>query len=192
MPYLAAFTVLVGLIAVLNLVLTFGVIKQLRDHTELLVKGGTGKPKATVCVPAGESPTDFAATTLDGEPLTRQSVAGSFVAFLTPFCETCEERVADVLGYSESLRLGREDVLAVLIGTEEETAELAGKLRGVARLAVESPAGGPIGTAFSVVGYPALALLDTDGSVIASGADLRSFPKLAPVLATSARAVPRG
>lgn len=192
MPYLAAFTVLVGTIAGLNLVLTLGVIKRLRDHTELLAGGGTGRPKATVCVPAGGSPAEFTATTLDGEPLTRDSVAGSFVAFLTPFCETCHERLADVIGYAESLHLAREDVLAVLVGTEEETAELAAKLRPVARLAVEGPADGPIGTAFAVVGYPALALLDSTGTVTASGADLRSFPKLAPLLANPVRVVARG
>jgi hypothetical protein len=128
---------------------------------------------------AGESPGEFEATTLDGEPLSRADLAGSLVGFFTPTCAPCLERIPEFVAYATASGLPRHDVLAVLVGTGEETAEIAERLDEVARLVIE-PVQGPVGSAFSVIGYPAVCLLDDRGWVRVSGGDLTAFPTLVP------------
>src|ERR1051325_2181020 len=64
MPYVVAGMVLLGLVGATNLVLTFGVIKRLREHTALL-SGGEPRRRPRMMVEAGESPGEFETTTLD-------------------------------------------------------------------------------------------------------------------------------
>jgi len=96
-----------------------------------------------------------------------------------PTCAPCLERIPEFAAYAAASGLPRQDVLAVLIGTGEETAEIAERLDEVARLVIE-PVQGPVGTAFSVVGYPAMGLLDDRGWIRVSGGDLTAFPTPVP------------
>ncbi|HET6856330.1 MAG TPA: hypothetical protein VFH94_04445, partial [Streptomyces sp.] len=64
MPFVIATVVLVGLLCTLDLVLTVGVIKRLREHTELLAKQGGGR----MSLGPGDEVGAFSATTVDGEP----------------------------------------------------------------------------------------------------------------------------
>jgi thiol-disulfide isomerase/thioredoxin len=181
MAYVVAALVLVGSVGALNLVLTFGVIKRLREHTALLSGGGPRRQPRMMIEP-GESPAEFDATTRDGVPVARADVTGSLVGFFTSTCGPCLERIPQFASYAEASGLPRDSVLAVLVGTPEETAGIAEQLGGVARLVVE-PTQGPVGTAFSVIGYPAVCLLDDRGWVRSSGADLSTFPTLVPLAA---------
>jgi hypothetical protein len=153
-------------VSVLNLVLILGVIRRLR--------GPAPGPAPKVTLASGESPAEFTATTLDGETITREGLAGSLVGFFSPDCPACAERLPEFVKYAEALG-GRDRAFAILIGEPEELTGLAERLDGVARLLTE-PDFGPVAEAFAVKGYPAICLLDSHGVVAHSGTDLVRFP----------------
>ena len=172
MPYLVAAAVLVGLLAVLNLVLTFGVIRRLREHTSLL----SARPQQPdLMLPAGEQAGEFAATTTDGDPVSRDLLAGrTLVAHLSTTCRPCQEQLPEFLAVAGGFPGGRRQVLAVISssGEEDETAsEYAERLAPVARVVVERGRG-PVAAAFGVRGFPSFAVVEDRGRVVASNVDL--------------------
>lgn len=184
MLYLVAVAIALGL---LNLVLTVGVIRRLREHTELLFKGpGTG---ADIVLGVGESPGSFTATTIDQEQISTETLAGEqLVGFFTTTCAPCKEKAPL---FAERAASGeRSQALAVVIGAPEETAEFVALFAPVARVVVESDwEGGVLGKAFKVTGFPAICTLDGAGVVTASGAGLLSMPELMSESSRSPRLV---
>ena len=75
MSFLVAAVVLVGLLGLANLLFAFGVIRRLREHTELLNRLAD-TDAAAVMLPAGRTVEDFAATTLDGVTVSSASTGG--------------------------------------------------------------------------------------------------------------------
>lgn len=165
---LVALLVVVGAVAVLNLLLTVGVIRRLREHTQRLSTLGAAPVAAMLA--AGQRVGAFAATTTDGEPVTRDLLSGpTLVGVFTPGCGACEERLPDFLTRARDFPGGRAQVLAVVAGEAGETTAYRDRLTGAARVVVEPPAGGPLATALEVSAFPAFGLLDADGVVVASG-----------------------
>ena len=81
-------------------------------------------------------------------------------------------RGGDTLKYAREHPGGRDRVLAAVLGPDEEAAtSYVADLIGVARV-VRGTEGDPLPTAFGVRGFPAFALVGTDGVVKASGTDL--------------------
>jgi thiol-disulfide isomerase/thioredoxin len=172
MLYLVAVAIVLGL---LNLVLTVGVIRRLREHTELL-SGGPGKGPDLV-LGVGESPDSFTATTIDEEQISSETLAGEqLVGFFATTCGPCKEKAPL---FAERAALGgRSQALAVVVGEPDETAEFVTLFQPVARVVVESDRdGGVLGRTFKVKGFPAICTLDGDGMVTASGAGLLSTSK---------------
>jgi hypothetical protein len=170
MLYLAVATVLVGLLCVLDLVLTLGVIRRLREHTELLSKQNTNdfRPNLTVGGEVGE----FVTSTVDGERLTRHALLGgapdqTLVGFFSPSCRPCEEKLPKFVDFARAMPGGRSRVLAVVVGEPDESATLVAELGEVARVVLEGY-DGPLGSAFRVKGYPAALLVapDRDGRAV--------------------------
>src|SRR5690606_37070056 len=62
---LTAAVLLVGALCVLNLVLTVGVIRRLREHTELIQNMPRMQPPEQIMLPAGETVGPFTAVTED-------------------------------------------------------------------------------------------------------------------------------
>jgi len=183
--FLIALVVLVGAIAVLNLLLTVGVIRRLRQHTEKLTDlPASGGPAPSVMPGAGERVDDFAATTDDGEPVSRDLLSGqTLIGVLSPSCGACKERLPEFLAQAEAFPGGRGQVLAVLAGERDEMEEYREQLAPVARLVIESLLDGPVAAALGVQGYPAFAVLDATGTVVASGHDPHQLPVVAPAAA---------
>jgi hypothetical protein len=171
MTYLVGSVVLVGVLCVVDLVLTFGVIRRLRLHGTLLA--GHTPHHAEETIPVGSVVGDFAVTTPDGERLTRADLTGrTLVGFFAPDCAACHERVPEFVDHAALFPGG---VLAVAAGGPVETEALSATLGEVARVVVERHDGG-LHTAFSVAGYPSLCLLDANSTVIASGTRMRDLP----------------
>jgi hypothetical protein len=177
MSYLTAAVVLVGAISVLNLVLMFGVIQRLRDLASAPSTSGRSVPPTLL--QAGAVPGPFEAVTDEGEPVTLKSVMGGMVGFFTPQCGACRERLPDFVAYATQGGYDRGQVLAVLLGDPEEVAAMRAELAPVARIVREPHGGADVHRAFAVYGLPAYCLLDGNGVVVASGADLIDFPALA-------------
>lgn len=173
---LAAVAVLT-LLCLGNVLLTFGVIRRLNEHTAIL-DDLAGEPPA-VLRPAGEVVGDFAATARDGTPVTPDLLGPpTFVAFLTPGCGPCQQRLPDIVTRARRAPAGRTLAVVVTPSFEGDAAAqaLADQLGGVATLVVESPRG-PLSTAFGVTGFPAFALV-VEGRIEASGVDPASIPRL--------------
>jgi hypothetical protein len=179
MSYPAAASVLACVLGVLNLVLVMGVIKRLRD---LAQSAPIDRPKVTIG--PGERPEPFAVEAVDGTVIDAAGLAGSLIGFLSPDCSACHERLPQFLAYAEAM--GRDRTVAVLVGTPDELADLALQVRPLARVVME-PTSGPVATAFSTIGYPAVALLDGDGAVSHSGTSFATFPKAAQLAREAAR-----
>lgn len=171
MPYLIAGLVMVAMLCLVDLVLSLGVVRRLREHTErlnhLLADAGQ-RPSLTV----GGVVADFSTTTVDGAGLCRDDLTGrSIIGFFSPGCQPC----ADQLPAFERRggEPGWDRVIAVVVGETDEGEEVV-RLRRLAEVVVE-PHGGLVAGAFAVAGFPTIVELD-DATVIASGHTVASTP----------------
>jgi hypothetical protein len=138
-----------GLVVLLNLVLTYGVIRRLREHTILLARAFPAR------VPqAGHVVGDFAATAVDGAVVTRAWVERKgIVAFLRPGCEACEEALIGLTAYVRAAGRG----LVMVEGEEAGTRRFAEAFAGFATVVAQrSEALEPVRKAFGVQAFPAV------------------------------------
>lgn len=167
MPFLIAAVVLVGLLVILDLFLTFGVIRRLREHSELLAQRPSGMPE--IIAAEGTTIGSFAATTVEGDVIADDDLsAGTMVAFLTPTCRGCIEQLPAFLDAARAHPGGQRGVLAVVIGSEHESAELVATLTPLARV-VTTEHGHEIEKAFQVQGYPGFALMGENRTIKVGG-----------------------
>lgn len=178
MPILIAAVVVVGGLCLLDLLLTFGVIRRLREHTSLLT-GTRGSEPPPVGLAAGNAPGAFSAVTTFGEEVTG-AVGLRVAAFFSSWCSTCPERVPPFVEYLSRHHIGRDSVLAVVAADNSTPAPYLEQLADVALACVE-PTGGEIAKAFQVAGFPAFFLLDADGVVAENGYDPATLPEPATV-----------
>jgi hypothetical protein len=169
MAYLAAAVVLLGLLCLVNLLFTLGIVRRMREpapdwHTAppFLLGPGSG---------IGE----FAAVTTAGEPVSHETVAG-MVGFFSIGCEACHELLPAFR--ERAAQLDRERVLAVVGGDDED---MVRSLEPVARVIVADPAGGPVAQAFKNTWTPALYLVGDDHRVAAAGTRMDELPAGVPV-----------
>jgi thiol-disulfide isomerase/thioredoxin len=178
MPILIAAVVAVGALCLLDLLLTFGVIRRLREHTSMLT-GARGSEPPAIGLAAGNPPGVFSVVTTTGEEVTG-AVGLRVVAFFSSWCSTCPERVPPFVEYLSRHRIGRDSVLAVVAADNSTPAPYLEQLAEVALACVE-PTGGEIATAFQVTGFPAFFVLDADGVVAENAYDPATLPEPARV-----------
>ncbi|MFJ4585172.1 TlpA family protein disulfide reductase [Streptomyces echinatus] len=181
MLYLVAAVVFVGLLCLLDLVLTVGLVRRLRQHTELLNERSNrqGSHAGEVMTAVGTAPQEFTATTIDGEAITRDSLTTStLVGFIAPGCKPCRAEFPHFLRAAAEHPGGREHVLAV-VSDGPGSAEYAAQLKEVARVVVEAP-DGVVTTAFSVRGVPAFGLLGAGTAVTAAAVHFADLPAAVP------------
>ncbi|GLX06962.1 redoxin domain-containing protein [Microbispora sp. NBRC 16548] len=169
-----------GLVGVLNLLLTAGVIRRLRAYDILpAARSDPGrwrvvhKPSRTMRA-AGERVGAFHGHTVRGEPIGEEFFARSttLVGAFTAGCQACEERLPEFAEFAAAFPGGGTQVLALLVGDARDLADKVRQLEPVATVVVEPDRGGPVGEALGVRAYPALALVDPGGVVSASGAGM--------------------
>jgi AhpC/TSA family len=165
MPYLVAAVVLIGLLCVLNLLLTVGLIRRLRAQG--VEQGPYGGPP-TVLRPGSEIG-EFTTTTTDGEPVSHEDLSG-LVGFFSAGCEPCHELAPRFARHAAAAP--RQDVLAVVTGDDPE---LVAILAPAARVVTEDD-GGAVTGAFQNAWTPALYLIDAEHRVVATGGRLEDLP----------------
>lgn len=176
---------LIGLLAAVNLLLTFGVIRRLRQQTTELASLGRRDDGAwgDVAVSPGTAIAEFAATDDAGRPVGAEILTGPrLVGFFSPDCQPCKDRLPEFLQVASQRPGGRDEVLAVVVATPARAADLLGQLRPVARVVVEREEG-TVQKAFGVNGFPAFVLI-ADGNVVASDFNLASVLDRDPTPAT--------
>lgn len=178
MEFLVVALVALSLLGVVNLVFSFGVIRRLREHTELLDRlsvGAAGGSDAMIA--PGGTVGEFTATTVDGEPVSRDLLADTtLVGFFSPSCVSCRQGLGQFVEYARAHPGGRDQALAVVIAHDDSAAApMIAELADVVRV-VRDGDGGPVQKAFGVQGLPAFGLIKSDGVVVASGRDLSTLP----------------
>ncbi|MGP3958630.1 TlpA family protein disulfide reductase [Nonomuraea sp. 3N208] len=158
MPYLIAAVVMVGMLCMLNLLLTVGVIRRLRKQAASAAFLPVAEGLAI-----GEKMPEFAATTTDGEPISDELLDGpALIGFFSPSCQPCRELMPRFIDHARQTSAA---VLAVVVaGSDEEAAADVERLAEVARVVVEAPQAA-IQSAFKVAGYPTLFVIGADGRV---------------------------
>ncbi|MEV5411980.1 TlpA disulfide reductase family protein [Thermopolyspora sp. NPDC052614] len=150
-------TVLVGF----NLVLTYGLIRRLRVHSQLL----SSLSAPDTALPVGAKVGPFTAVTTTGRTLSSDDLPERvLIGFFSPSCPPC---LTELPRFVDHVRRTGTPALAVVLGEEQEIQEMAETLEPVAWVAVE-PHGGPISTAFRVTGTPTVLLIE-DGTVAETG-----------------------
>jgi len=172
MLYLTAAVVVVGAVGLLNLILSLGIIKRLRDQAQV-DSAGTG------LLAAGNTVSDFVARAVDGRPVSRGSLEiGAVVGFFSPTCQPCKEILPAFADYAATAPGGRAQVFAVVVGEAAQASDLISRLGPVATVLLARP-GEPIVTSFAASGFPALYLMGEAGLVAASGHSMEVLPELA-------------
>jgi hypothetical protein len=132
---LGVLATVVGALCLLNLLLTVGVIRRLKEHTAL-IESMNAPPPAMVLSP-GERIGDFTAETEDGVRVSSDTLATELlVAVFSPGCSACTEQLPRFVGAARTATGGRDHVIAVVAGAREEYAEEIDRLSVVARVFV--------------------------------------------------------
>lgn len=167
MPLLAAAVAIVAVLCLLDLLLTLGVIRRLREHERRLAEAGSAPPRRRLDPGAPVGP--FSATATDGSAVSADALAPrAVVAFFSPTCAPCAEQLPRFVDLVAALPGGPGQALAVVCGDLAQAGPLVAKLEPVARVVLEEGLG-PLATAFGVFAFPTLYVVDRDGAIRASG-----------------------
>ena len=178
MAYLAVGVVVVGLIGLLNLVFTLGVVRRMREYEQLLAGQGAGSDQ--IVLPAGATVGEFEATTTTGERVALSSMSGAtLVAFSSVQCGPCRQALPKLAALATEWEGGRGRVLVVVVGGGSQSSEFVEQLEPVARVVVE-PEHGPLAGVFAVRGFPAYCVVGDGGAVLASGYSLDQVMERVP------------
>jgi hypothetical protein len=175
MPFLLALVLGVGVLCLLDLVLTIGVIRRLRLHDEMLAGRPATSPPAVL--PPGASIGDFSAVSIDGVYVSNWTMSEpTLVGVFSPDCPACHERLPLFADRARSFPGGRDNVLAVLVGTQEEVAAQRRALEPVALVLIEEYGTG-LTEALQVNAFPSFAVVD-GRKVVTSGTALEDLGEI--------------
>ncbi|MEH0546621.1 redoxin domain-containing protein [Streptomyces sp. B21-105] len=174
MPYVIAGLVLVGAVAVLNLVLLLVVLRRWQEleavsrHRDFAAQGpqpGDGLP-------------DFTATALSGRTLTQDDFRSGelLLGVFSHDCPSCTDALPDFAARADRARATGGRVLALVIGAEAVESSLTAQLVGPADEVVPGSEAAPLFGALRVPAFPTI-LSYRDGVVAApSAADREPVP----------------
>jgi thiol-disulfide isomerase/thioredoxin len=170
-------TVAVGALCVfgvLNLLVSAGIVRRLRELTELVREQVSGTVMATgttaPMLGAGRTVGPFEANTTDGAAVGRALLSGvTLVGVFSPGCTHCRDRMPSFVELAGARH--REQVLAAVAGGQPDATEVTDYVTALTPVAqvVREATDGAVTAALRVDGFPAFALLDANGVVLASG-----------------------
>jgi thiol-disulfide isomerase/thioredoxin len=182
-PVVAALAFLALAVCLLDLVLTLGVIRRLRLHSEL-ISNSSSEWRHQAILAEGKSVGPFEAVATTGEPVSRDGLSGrTVVGAFAPHCPACERKLPAFVDFAKTFPGGRDQVIAVVVGSREEADSYREQLEPVARVVIESPGTGEIGTALALDAFPAFGVVDQSGMVVSSGVDLDQSTATASTIA---------
>lgn len=147
------FVLAVGLVAILDLLLTLEILRRLRA-------GAQTDPGLDRMIAEGSSPAAFSATDTLGRPVEASDLRDCLIGFFGSGCRPCAELKP---GFLKEAARGR-CVAVVIDDGDDGTPELVAELESVARVVVEKP-GGQVMAAFGVDGVPTVCRTDSAGRI---------------------------
>lgn len=170
MPYLVSAVVFVGLLGLVNLLLTLALIRRHRQHAEVLRALGLPPPFTA----PGTTLPEFTTTDTGGDTVTRSFfTASTVVGMFSTTCAGCEDRLPE---FTETVRdLGAGRVMALVVGSGEKATAFAARLSPVATVVIEEP-NGPLYAAFGRPPFPGFYVVDADATVTASTGSPADLP----------------
>jgi thiol-disulfide isomerase/thioredoxin len=162
--------ILVGALCLLDLALSVGIVRRLRDQTaDIAALRSSGPSPADSLMPPGSTIGPFAATTTTDEPV---AIDGPTVVglFLTG-CGPCQALLPSFIEYARRSSL---PVLAVVTGDPDAAEPIVESLLPVADVVLDGQSG-PLATAFQATSFPQVYVVD-GGRVVVSGRDVSALP----------------
>ncbi|GGN75975.1 TlpA family protein [Actinoplanes lobatus] len=158
-------TVVVGVVAVLNLILTVGVIRRLKDHeqrfTELSADDGASNAQPSV----GTAVPEFTAATTTGGKVTAADLRdGGLIGFFSVGCPPCAEQLPDFTRFLRAM----DDTPALIVIEAPSPADAAAFLEVTGDLPVVLDGGDGLCKTFEVNRFPSMAQLS--GGAVAANA----------------------
>jgi thiol-disulfide isomerase/thioredoxin len=182
MGFVIAAVVLVGGLCVVDLLLTFAVLRRLRVHTDELNQLRTGvtggRPGFDREGFVGRTLAPFVARTVDGREVSRDDLVGRprLVAFFSATCAPCHARAPELAEWARGQRLAGADpvgpALAVVTGTGSGADQLVETLGGAATV-IPEPDSSRIVDALGVSAFPTFLRLDADGTIADADISMR-------------------
>lgn len=167
MPFIVAAVVLVGALCAVDLLLTFAVLRRLREHTGELARLADGHSASgpDLSHVVGQDLPDFSATSVAGALVSREVVAGSveLVGFFVPGCGPCHAQAPVFADRARDLPVGR--TLAVVAGTGPDADDLVKLFSEVTEVLLD-PAGSDLIKGLGIGVFPTFARLGADGAVV--------------------------
>jgi hypothetical protein len=157
-----ALTVVLTLVVILNIALTFALLRRVAGHDARIATLEKGAP---TMADIGERIEDFTTTTTAGEPLGRDDlVAGTLIGFFDPDCEVCQSHVSGFVAAAEAVG---DRTRTLVIVRERDEADLMVDAFGPGVRTVVERRRGPVAQAFHVMATPSFCTVGP-GQVIAS------------------------
>ncbi|MFF0819246.1 MULTISPECIES: TlpA family protein disulfide reductase [Micromonospora] len=184
MTVLAAAVVFLGLLCLLNLLFTLGVIRRLRQHTEQLAAlPNHDQAMEPIKLAPGSRVGEFSAITTEGVHVTDASLEqGALVAFLSATCPACAEQLPAFVERLKNYSLPRDLIYVFLVGEEEKLETMKAELSPLAQVAIQ-PFGGPVSKAFQVAAFPSFILLSAGARIVGASVSPDELPALPEAVA---------
>lgn len=160
MSIVIAAIVLVGALCLFDLLLTFAVLRRLREHTaelERLSAGGPRVPKFDRDALVGRSLPESAATAIGGAPV-------SVVGFFAAGCEPCHKQAPELAAWAGEPAGTGGRAVAVVTGTGADVDELLAIL-GDAVTVIAGPDSSRVAMELGVDVFPTFVRTDTGGAI---------------------------
>ncbi|MFZ4296706.1 TlpA family protein disulfide reductase [Streptomyces cinereoruber] len=172
MTVLGSAVALLGALLVVNLIVTYGIIRKLATL-------GPSRPAGPIDAGSvGATAGPFTVRATDDGVLAREDLPdGTLVGFFSPGCEPCTELLPRFSSAVRRLRLPRARVLAVVAPGPGEQRTYTEELDGLARVVTGDQAEAVV-AAFGVTGYPVVCRVASDGTVTVVDRDLRDLEAL--------------
>ncbi|WP_146607598.1 TlpA family protein disulfide reductase [Spongiactinospora gelatinilytica] len=174
MPYLVAGLLIVGALCLFDLILTVGVIKRLREHTERLALLSSERTLLQASIGVGEQVDEFAASTTNGTWLNSETISGEMiVAFFSSDCVPCKEKLPKFAEYVAGHPGSPQNVLSVVAGEPSVASVMAGQLSPLSHVVVED-IGGSLSSVFKIKAFPAILRIvrDESGKLVVTDTDI--------------------